>query len=207
MNEQQLNDLLNHADAGAPKPQACDTDITQQAIRLGNRRITVRRAAIGVLSVDAVLAVLFFGWIMLSQPDQTSVNPPSQIASTADTYAQDTEADQPSLEELRMQIALQETVVKSLLARQSAQQTPEASNPDIVAAAQAQADLAAKRLVLTADRMERDFGPNDQSQQLYTNVLANFPDSAWAGIARKRINPNQTPTQPRSAIPCDMLST
>ncbi len=207
MNEQQLNDLLNHADAGAPKPQACDTDIAQQAIRLGNRRKAVRRAAIGVLSVDAVLAVLFFGWIMLSQPDRTSLNPPSQIASTADTIAQETEADQPSLEELRMQIALQETVVKSLLARQSAQQTPEASNPDIAAAAQAQADLAAKRLVLTADRMERDLGPNDQSQQLYTNVLANFPDSAWAGIARKRINTNLTPTQPRSALPCDMLST
>lgn len=200
MKESQLNNLINLADTDAPAPRRPQADIATHAIRLAERRKAIRRGGLSVLCVSAVCAVLIISTTRFNQPTQRGANPSAPVASTNHTPSA-LNAGQPSLDQLRLRIAVQEAVVDSLLAQASPPQPP-ATVPAVDP--RDQADLAAKRMVITANRMEQRLGPNDESTRLYRDVLSHFPDSAWAGIARQRVDPATiTPTHPRSAAPCD----
>lgn len=196
MNEQQITELLNQADMGVEVSVTADPGLAEHIIRRARRRQRLRRAGLGVLAVDAVAAVTVFTiWFAPASPTA----PPAIVSAPAEAISDVAEPGH-DFAELNTRIAMQETVVRTLLATQDVAEPSPAQPPDPLAKVQAQIDLAARRMVLTADRIERNEGRSDMSRGLYDDVVTTFPDSAWAVIARKRINEYEQLTEPRSAL-------
>lgn len=201
MNEQRISELLEVADAGVTAPGEVASGLAEQAIRRARRRSTVKRVGLLVHAGGAVVLIAL--WLAPDFTHQsTTITPPAPVASVADESADDIARDR-ELAELRARIVMQEAVIEALLAREHVESAPIVLAGDPLDAVRAQADLAAKRLVLAANRMEYNLGTNDQSDRLYADVLTNFPDSAWAGIARKRIDQHESNNEPRSAVTCE----
>ena len=196
MNEQQLTELLNRADADVAAPAIAAPGLAERAIRRAQRRKRLRRAGLGVLAVDAVAAVVLCTvWFAPA----SSTTQPAIVSAPVGTNSNVVEPGH-DFAELNARIAAQETVVNTLLATQDIVKPYPAQTPDPLANVQAQIDLAARRMVLTADRIERNGGQSDTSRDLYNGVVTAFPDSVWAGVARKRINEYEQLTEPRSAL-------
>ncbi|MEZ6191548.1 MAG: hypothetical protein R3C45_09700 [Phycisphaerales bacterium] len=196
MNEQRITELLDLADAGVTAPTIADPGLAECAIRRAQRRKQLRRIGMGVLAVDAVAAVVLCAiWFAPVSP-----NTPPAIVSVPVGAISDVVEPGYDVAELNARIAMQEKVVRTLLATQNIAEPYPTQSPDPLAQVQAQVDLAARRMVLTADRMERDGGRSDTSRGLYNDVVTTFPGSVWAGIARSRINEYGQPIEPRSAL-------
>lgn len=201
MNERRINELLDMADAGVAAPCVAGSDLAEQAIRRAKRRTTFRRTGLAVLAIDAVAAVMVVAIIFVfDTPTGSSESIPSPVA----TIASDTDSDiQQELANLRAKIAMQEAVIEALLAKEQQVDVLILHTVNPMDEVNKQVDRAAKQMVMTANRIELDRGQNDLSVRLYSDVLANFPDSVWAGIARKRIDEQEPPIKPRSAVTCD----
>jgi len=194
MNEKEIVELLDLADATAAPAGQPGADLARRAVRQARRRTALKRTGLAVHAVAAVAVVVF-----VFLPERPAAQPGSDRAPIATVITQDIENQ---LAELRAKVVAQEAIIEALLACEEQADAYEsviqAVNP--LADIHAQADLAAKRMVLAAERMERSRGRNDFSDRLYRDVATDFPDSDWATIARNRISEYQSHTEPRSAL-------
>lgn len=205
MNEQQITDMLERADASSSPPARPDPALADRAIRRAGRRATLRRVGVTVLAVDAVAAIAAFTIWLAPVNSITPSHPLAPGNTPASVYVQDEDPESNTqinleLAGLREQIAVQEEVVRCLLATKDLPEWPTENTTGLLAEVQAQVDLAARRMVMTADRMERTSGQTDRSRRIYTDVLSAFPESAWATIARRRIDEQEHLIEPRSSL-------
>ncbi len=192
MNEQRIIELLDLADSAATPVDQAGPNLAGRAIRRARRRSALKHTG---LAVNAVAAVVVLAFVFL--PGQPASQPGSAPVAVAPADNQDTERQ---LADLRARIAAQEAIIEALLERENLVQAPviQAVNP--LDEVYEQADLAAKQMVLAADRMERSRGRNDLSDQLYRDVVTHFSESDWAAVARNRLTEHEPITQPRSAL-------
>jgi hypothetical protein len=191
VNEQQIADLLERADAGAVVPAETGPGLAERAIGRARRRCVVRRVGLAVLAVDAVAAVVFAAvWLAPTDPPVTT---PATVVSA--THGAGNE-----LAVLRARVSAQQAIVDALLAMEHRADEPPTETADPLAEIHTRVELAAKRMVLTADRLEHDQARPDSAQRLYREVVDSFPDTAWAVIARRRLDARHNLNEPRSAL-------
>jgi hypothetical protein len=191
MNERQVAEMLERAESGVVVPTDTGLGLAGRAIRRARRRSVVRRVGLTVLAVDAVVAVVFAAvWIAPADPPVTT--PATVVSATRDAGNE--------LAVLRARVSAQQAIVDALLAMEHRADEPPTETADPLAETHTRVELAAKRMVLTADRLEHDQARPDSAQRLYRGVVDSFPDTAWAVIARRRLDVHNNLNEPRSAL-------
>jgi hypothetical protein len=195
VNEQEVNELLGLADAGAATQDEADPGLAGRAIDLARRRSRTRRVGYGVLSLHAAASILLVVVWLMPRP----VEDEPMASADPQTLPVPISVDSHDSDALQARIAMQEAVVRSLLSTRDNSTAPRQA-PDPLDLIQSRIDTAARRMVLTADRIEYDTGPSDFTRGLYKDVVTNFPDTDWARLARQRISEHEYLTEPRSAL-------
>jgi hypothetical protein len=190
MNDDQLNNLLRHADAAIPAPASNPALITQVRRRFHRGRAIRTTAATAVLL--CITAATF--WLAQERSDRkpplVQRTPPS-TTSTKLSAAQLAEIKREFTHQ-QNQAKLHEQIASALLAREK-MPPPRANTPypamptDPADPLAAQCERSALIMLNTGDRLARQPDAKTQATQTYRRILELFPQSRSAALARERI--------------------
>jgi hypothetical protein len=191
----QLGQLLREADASAGRPAAPRADLGAVVRRVARRRRTVRAAAGG-----AVVMIVGMCGMYLMRPNENVT-----------VVQRETAPSPPSLspEQARREIAMLAAEAESRMAvvermlemeRRRGSATRQRATDPLLAVRREQ-DRAAYLLIYEADRLARKSEARERAVEEYRRVVALFPDTHWASVARERLVEMGGSSRKRTAAP------
>ena len=120
--------------------------------------------------------------MLASQPRR-----PAPVARSEPTRASVEELER-TMAGLRAEAKVRAAVVQRLVvAERRRERTHRAAAPDPLVAVRREQDRAAYLLIYEADRLARQDGERKRAVDEYRRVLALFPETHWASVARERL--------------------
>jgi hypothetical protein len=175
--DDRIGDILVRADAAAGR-SATHRDLAER-VRAETRRRLVRGRVL------CAVAVVLVAWVVAG-PLLTKKHVPDAVVVKGDGRM--VEQLRREIAALRAEAEARERVVALMLDLERRPRAVEARRvADPVERIRAQQDLAALALVRQADRFYRELDRKESAAAKYEQVMALFPDSSWAAVARQRL--------------------
>ena len=193
MKRDTLHNLLSNADAmGIRAAERSDHELVEQVRSKARRRKRVRHSLIAA----AVMLVGVSGLLRLMPP------PENPVAKRGDSVQiiTDREAEAVKLQaevfQLRQESQQREQLVRRLLEAErrgklAAQLNKSRPSSDTLAAIRLEQDRSALILIHQAQRFDSEMQKRPEALEAYRRVVALFPQSQWADVARKRLDEMQ----------------
>lgn len=194
MKRQSLDNLLKNADAIALRAAGGDCDPTLLAELIRGRARRRRHGRWSLLAAALLLGLIGVVALALAprgNPPMVRSRDDVQVISQRDPAEIEAEVFQ-----LRRQIEQGEMLVNKLLeaerrGRLAAELAKRRPSPDALAAIRYEQDRAALILVHQAQRFDDELHKRLEAADTYRRVLALFPESQWADVARRRLDEMQ----------------
>ena len=161
---------MKEADAVAGPPPDSGGQLAQQVFRLRRRRSW---QSSGLVAAVLALSVPGVAWLLL-EPGSRQVQPVARQGQ----LQQELKQLQDQVDALRVELDTALAVLRELQAARS----------DPLAEVQRQVERAAFIMVFQADRMYRQLRLPASAVDSYRRVIALFPDTHWAQVARQRLS-------------------
>lgn len=183
MSDDSIRKLLRVADELAGPTPSGPADLAERVRRAAHRRRTAAAAVLGLVAGVGVVAIGFLAW----------PGPPAEQGDVADGHA-----PQPDAAALRAEMAALQTEIDRreavlahvLLLEQARRQRVHvallAGRGDPMDVIRCQTDRAACAMIRHAADLSHKLGRPDSAQAAYRRVIALFPDTPWAKVARQR---------------------
>lgn len=185
----ELEQLLRHADATSASPVEHIGDMGQRVRSLARRRRSARLAGSAAAMFIAALAALYAVRPHPAAPIVRDDAPAPSLDAIEDALAAlDTEAD--------ARMAIVEHLVMAERRRDSARRIPA---PDPMISVRREQDRAAYLLIYEAERLAQLSGEQARAAEEYRRVVALFPDTRWASVARERLAKTNSSSERSSA--------
>lgn len=181
MTSDPLHDLLHRTDAATTTPALPDDDLAARIRHVAKRRRVVRAGTAAVVLAAMAIVTSAFVWPRLPrQRTEIAQSAPDPVRLRAELMALRSDAD--------ARLAAVEIVLDRERKQQQAEKLRQALNrPDALERVHREQDRAALILICQADRIYNDPRRRQSAAEEYRQLLALFPQTQWAAVARQRL--------------------
>jgi hypothetical protein len=193
MKRDTLHNLLSNADAmGIRAAERSDHELVEQVRSKARRRKRVRLSLVAV----GVMLVGVSGLLRLMPPPENPVAKRGDLVQIITDREAEAVKLQAEVFQLRQESQQREQLVRRLLEAErrgklAAQLNKSRPSSDTLAAIRLEQDRSALILIHQAQRFDSEMQKRPEALEAYRRVVALFPQSQWADVARKRLDEMQ----------------
>jgi hypothetical protein len=180
-----LEQLLREADAAAGPPPEGEVNLSERVRSIARRR--GRQARVAGATSAAALVLMACGYYALHPPAALPIVHHDAALAPSSTDMARTLASLDAEADARMALVERMLAAEQRQQQQQQQRMHQTRGPDPLLAVRREQDKAAYMLVYEADRLGRRADERMRAAEEYRRVLALFPETHWASVARDRL--------------------